>query len=74
MQFDARHILSSCNEDIVKVYDKTDGRHWDLGAGTKFTVEDGLEGRTTSIVERVRIKDGFVVEGRRNGEVGVWSC
>jgi division protein 1 len=41
---------------------------------------EGPEGYTTtkrasaSIVERVRIKDGFMVEGRRDGVIGVWSC
>lgn len=74
MMFDARHIVSAAGEDVVKVYDKTDGRSWDLGAGTTFSVEDSMEGKTTSIIERVRLKDGFLVEGRRNGEVGVWTC
>jgi division protein 1 len=27
-----------------------------------------------SVVERVRVKDGFLVEGRRDGMVGIWSC
>lgn len=74
MQFDARHIVSACCEDVVKVYDKTDGRHWDLGAGAALTIEDNMEGKTASIVDRVRVKDGFLVEGRRSGEVGVWTC
>lgn len=28
MMFDARRIVSAAGEDVVKVYDKTDGRHW----------------------------------------------
>jgi len=55
---------------VVKVYDKTDGRHWDCGSGV--TAEE--EGKTPSIVERVRIKDGYLTEGRRNGVVGIWTC
>jgi len=74
MMFDARHIVTATCEDIVKVYDKTDGRHWDLGAGTSLSVEDSMEGKTTSIIEKVRLKDGFLVEGRRSGEVGAWTC
>ncbi|KAK5949546.1 Mitochondrial fission protein [Knufia fluminis] len=74
MQFDARHIVAAAGEDVVKVYDKTDGRHWDLGAGVSHTVEDSMEGKTTSIVEEVRLKDGFLVEGRRDGQVGAWTC
>lgn len=29
---------------------------------------------SAAIVEKVRIKDGFMVEGRRDGMIGVWSC
>lgn len=71
MNFDARRIVASACEDVVKVYDKTDGRQWDCGAGVS---PDGDEESKPSIVERVRIKDGYMVEGRRDGVVGVWSC
>lgn len=74
MMFDSRRIVAACGEDVVKVYDKTDGRQWDLGAGVSHTVEDSMEGKTTSVIEHVRVKDGFLVEGRRNGEVGAWTC
>lgn len=74
MQFDARHIAAAAGEDVVKVYDKTDGRHWDLGSGAKLTVEDSMEGKTTSVTEKVRLKDGYLIEGRRNGEIGAWTC
>ncbi|KAK4617660.1 Mitochondrial division protein 1 [Fulvia fulva] len=70
MQFDARRIVAAAGEDVVKVYDKTDGRQWDCGAGAT-TAEDETK---PSIIERVRIKDGYMVEGRRDGVVGVWSC
>ena len=70
MNFDARRIVASVGEDVVKVYDKTEGRHWDCGAGA--TAAEG-EGKA-AVVERVRIKDGYMVEGRRDGVVGVWSC
>ncbi len=70
MMFDARRIVAAADEDVVKVYDKTEGRHWDCGAGTA-AVEGG---RQPAIVDRVRIKDGYMIEGRRDGVVGVWSC
>ncbi|EME78343.1 uncharacterized protein MYCFIDRAFT_58460 [Pseudocercospora fijiensis CIRAD86] len=70
MQFDTRRIVAAAGEDVVKVYDKTDGRHWDCGAGV---LKDEEEIRP-SVVERVRIRDGYLVEGRRDGVVGVWSC
>lgn len=68
MMFDARRIVAAAGEDVVKVYDKTEGRHWDCGAG----VSAGE--LRPSVVERVRIRDGYLVEGRRDGVVGVWSC
>lgn len=74
MMFDARHIVCAAGEDVVKVYDKTDGRHWDCGAGVTTTVEDRMAGAKTSIVEKVRLKDGYLIEGRRDGEVGIWTC
>lgn len=70
MMFDSRRIVSAAGEDVAKVYDKTDGRHWDCGAGA---IAEG-DGSTPAVVERVRIKDGYMVEGRKDGVVGVWTC
>ncbi|KAF2083599.1 mitochondrial division protein 1 [Saccharata proteae CBS 121410] len=70
MMFDARRIVAAAGEDVVKVYDKTDGRHWDCGPGA---AAENVETRLPSI-EHVRIKDGYMIEGRRDGTVGVWSC
>ncbi|KAI1539433.1 Ndh NADH dehydrogenase FAD-containing subunit [Pyrenophora tritici-repentis] len=62
MMFDTRRIVSAAGVDVVKVYDKMDGRHWDCGPGA-----DKEDTSTHSIIEHVRIKDGYLVEGRRNG-------
>lgn len=70
MMFDSRRIASAAEEDVVKVYDKTDGRHWDCGAG----VLAAEQGETASIVERVRVKDGYLTEGRKDGTIGIWTC
>ncbi|RYC54281.1 hypothetical protein CHU98_g11925, partial [Xylaria longipes] len=70
MMFDSRRIVSAACEDVVKVYDKMESRQWDCGAGITET-EDG---RTPAVVEHVRIKEGYMVEGRRDGIVGVWAC
>lgn len=70
MNFDARRIVAAAGEDVVKVYDKPDGRQWDCGAG----VAAAETGARPAAVERVRIKDGYLVEGRKDGVVGVWSC
>ncbi|KAK7426915.1 Mitochondrial fission protein [Neonectria magnoliae] len=48
MMFDARRIASAAGEDVVKVYDKVEGRQWDCGAGTTAAEE----GKTPAIVER----------------------
>jgi division protein 1 len=69
MMFDARRIVTAAGEDVVKVYDKTDGRHWNCGPGA---VEE--DATSISLIEHVRIKEGYMVEGRKNGVVGVWSC
>lgn len=70
MMFDNRRIISACGENVAKVYDKTDGRHWDCGSGV--TAEE--ESRTPAVVERVRIKDGYLTEGLKDGIVGIWTC
>ncbi|KAF2180044.1 WD repeat-containing protein [Zopfia rhizophila CBS 207.26] len=72
MMFDARRIVSAAGEDVVKVYDKTDGRHWNCGPGVG--VDDDVNATALSVIERVRIKEGYMVEGRKNGMIGVWSC
>lgn len=71
MMFDSRRIVTAAGEDVVKVYDKTDGRHWDCGPGVNH--DEDLEA-APAVVERVRIRDGYLIEGRRDGMVGVWSC
>jgi division protein 1 len=70
MMFDTRRIVAAAGEDVVKVYDKTDSNHWDCGPGVKDEVDDP----PPAIVERVRIKDGYLVEGRKDGMIGIWSC
>jgi mitochondrial division protein 1 len=55
---------------MVKVYDKVEGRQWECGAG----ISAAEEGKTAAIVERVRVRDGYLVEGRQDGTVGIWTC
>ncbi|ETS83177.1 Mitochondrial division protein 1 [Pestalotiopsis fici W106-1] len=70
MMFDSRRIVSAAQEDVVKVYDKLESRQWECGAGITQAEED----KTPAIVEHVRIKEGYMVEGRQDGIVGVWKC
>ncbi|KAH7375175.1 mitochondrial division protein [Plectosphaerella cucumerina] len=70
MMFDSRRIVCAAGEDVVKVYDKLEGRQWDCGAG----IAQAEENKTPAIVERVRVRDGYLVEGRQDGIIGVWTC
>ena len=73
MQFDLRRICAAAGEAVVKVYDKGDGHQWDCGAGAPGALEEG-DDTVPGVVERVRIRDGYMVEGRRDGVVGIWAC
>ena len=73
MMFDHRRICAAAGDPVVKVYDKADGRHWDCGAGATETDVDESSAALAA-AEKVRIRDGYLVEGRKDGVVGVWSC
>jgi mitochondrial division protein 1 len=64
LHFDARRIVAAAGEPYAKVYDRVDGRHW--GCGEEETAESG-------IVKVVKNKEGYLVGGRSNGMVGIWS-
>ncbi|KAF4513707.1 hypothetical protein G6O67_000948 [Ophiocordyceps sinensis] len=49
MMFDTRRIVCAAGEDVVKVYDKVEGRQWDCGAG----IVAAEEGKSPALVERV---------------------
>lgn len=73
MQFDPRRIVSAAGENVAKVYDRADGRHWDCGAGAPGQSNDERLS-TPAIVGVVKCKEGYLVEGRKDGVVGVWTC
>ncbi|OJJ51048.1 hypothetical protein ASPZODRAFT_11894 [Penicilliopsis zonata CBS 506.65] len=70
MMFDSRRIVAAAGETVVKVYDKGDGRHWDCGAGVGIDENDSQ----LALVDRVRLKEGYLIEGRRDGTIGAWTC
>ncbi|KAL2830076.1 WD40-repeat-containing domain protein [Aspergillus cavernicola] len=70
MMFDTKRIVAAAGENVVKVYDKADSHHWDCGAG----VGADESAPSPAVVERVRLKDGFLIEGRRDGVVAAWTC
>lgn len=72
MMFDSRRICSAAGTSGVRIYDKADGNQWECGglhadAASTPTVAD-------DVVTRLRVKDGYLVEGRRSGVVGIWAC
>lgn len=73
MMFDTRRIVAAAGEPVVKVYNLDDGQQWNCGQGATPVDGDDRPARKYSVVEQVRVKDGFMVEGRRDGVVGVWS-
>ncbi|KAL8829218.1 MAG: hypothetical protein Q9191_002142, partial [Dirinaria sp. TL-2023a] len=62
MTFDARRIVAAAGENVAKVYDKSDGRHWGCGSGVS-----GEREASPATIERVRIKDSYLIEGRKDG-------
>lgn len=62
LKFDSRRIVSSNNEPTVKIYDRIEEKHSFVG-----------DKEDTSIVNYVRYKEGYLVEGRANGKIGVWA-
>lgn len=70
MMFDSRRIVTAAGEDVAKVYDKADGHHWDCGAGVNASDEPPFP----ATVERVSFKDGYLIEGRKDGIIGAWTC
>ncbi|KAH8735636.1 hypothetical protein BGZ61DRAFT_409911 [Ilyonectria robusta] len=70
MMFDTRRIVSAAGEDIVKVYDKVEGRQWDCGAG----ITAAEEGKTPAIVERVGVRDGYLVEAYAVAQPSYHGC
>lgn len=70
LHFDSRRIISTNMETTVKVYDRESGRHWTCGPGASGAPDsDGA-----SIVETAMSKEGYLVEGREDGTIGVWAC
>jgi division protein 1 len=74
LHFDQMRIVSAAGEDVVSVYEREDERHWACGPGAAVVDETGQNGSGGSIIERVRCKESYLVEGRRDGKIGVWAC
>lgn len=67
LHFDARRVVSANHENTVKIYDREIEKHWSCGPGE-------LDPKNASIINTVRYKEGYLIEGRQDGQVGVWAC
>ncbi|OLL27099.1 Mitochondrial division protein 1 [Neolecta irregularis DAH-3] len=68
LHFDSRRVVSATGTDVVRVYDRSDGRHWMVGPGIEK--EEGAP--SIVAIDCVRCKEGYMIEGRRDGNVGAW--
>ncbi|QPG73557.1 hypothetical protein FOA43_000869 [Brettanomyces nanus] len=65
LEFDYNKIVCTNEENTVKVYDRIDEKHRKCGSGVKE--------KTASIVNYARYRQGYLIEGRDDGTVGVWA-
>ncbi|KAH3686198.1 hypothetical protein WICPIJ_002832 [Wickerhamomyces pijperi] len=63
LQFDSRRIVSANNENTVKIYDRLDERHSSCGG----------KDVNSSIIKHIRYREGYLVEGRADGRIGIWA-
>lgn len=63
LSFDPRNITVAAGHINPKIFSRETGEHWDCG--------DTVEPPSTSSF--VRYDEGYLVEGRNNGDVNVWS-
>ncbi|QLL33821.1 hypothetical protein HG536_0F01460 [Torulaspora globosa] len=64
LDFDSQSIVVANREATVQVVDRNDDKHWQCGA------QDSSDSSTAQFV---RYKDGYMVEGRSNGDVAAWA-
>lgn len=64
LDFDFQSIVVANNEQAIQVVDRDDDKHWECG-------EEDLH--DDSKAQFVRYKDGYMVEGRSNGDVIAWA-
>ena len=67
-------IVSAAGEDVVDVYEREEQRHWACGPGAAIAEATGHSGSGGSVIDTVRCKESYLVEGRRDGKMGVWAC
>ncbi|SCU91106.1 LAFA_0F01882g1_1 [Lachancea sp. 'fantastica'] len=71
LEFDFNKIVAADNENCVRIYDRKDGRKWKCGDEEGDAA--GVANSDTSLVEVVRYKNGYLIEGRTDGTVNTWA-
>lgn len=66
LQFDLDKIAVATNENAVRVYDRKEDRHWVCGGDKPVSEENNN-------VEFIRYKNGYLIDGRTNGDVNTWA-
>ncbi|QLQ78528.1 hypothetical protein HG537_0A07750 [Torulaspora globosa] len=64
LDFDSQSIVVANREATVQVVDRNDDKHWQCG------IQDSQDPSTAQFV---RYKDGYMIEGRSNGDVAAWA-
>ncbi len=65
LQFDYSKVVCTNGCNTVKIYDRITGQHRECGPG--------LENTASSIINFARYSQGYLVEGRQDGTVGIWA-
>lgn len=64
LDFDLQNIVVAVGENAIQIVDRDEDKHWECGQ------EDEGESTTSQFV---RYKDGYMIEGRSNGDVRAWA-
>lgn len=64
LDFDLQDIVAAVGENGVKVFDRESEKHWVCAQS---------EEENASISQFVKYKNGYLIEGRSNGEVNAWA-
>ncbi|CAR27666.1 ZYRO0D03828p [Zygosaccharomyces rouxii] len=64
LDFDLQDIVAAVGENGVKVFDRENDKHWVCAQS---------EEEDASISQFVKYKNGYLIEGRSNGDVNAWA-
>ncbi|QLG74756.1 hypothetical protein HG535_0H00820 [Zygotorulaspora mrakii] len=86
LDFDTHNIVVATGEKSAKVFDRSDGKQWDCvekedqDASSNSDLNSSnipetimAPASTSSTVQFLKYKDGYMVEGRDNGDVSTWA-